>query len=398
MARGTYSIKLNRLAAALLLIIASVLPLFTNQRVEAYNSPTDREVRLSSSANGATGVTYKVKFTAATTGTVESIVVDFCGTTPIIGDTCTKPAGFDLGATPTVNLVSGLTATWTAAGANPDSGDYRTLTLTKAGGDSLTAGTTDVEFDITGVANPTTTNASFYARILTYANDSGADSAATYTDTAPGNALDAGGVALSTAAEITVTAKVQERLVFCVYTTGAGNNCTGKSGAAVTLGDTNGVLDPSGPFVDKSAKYSITTNATGGAIVRLKGPTLTSGTNTIDAIGDTAVVSAAGTEQFGLCNYETAGSGMTFTYATYDGGGNCGSTTQSAGTGTTGGAGTATFGLDTTDTATTYGDPIATKPAGDFSTATVALLGNVSNTTEAGIYTSTLMFIATGTY
>lgn len=389
--------KPSRILAALLLFAASVLPLFRVDTVAAYNLATDREIRMSSSANGATGVTYKVKFTAATTAAIESIVVDFCSTTPIIGDTCTKPAGFDLGATPTVNLVSGITATWTAAGANNASG-YRTLTLTKAAGDSLTAGVTDVEFDITGVANPTTTNASFYARILTFPNDSGADSAATYTDTAPGNATDAGGVAMSTAAQITVTAKVQERLLFCVYTTGAGNNCTGKSGTAVTLGDTNGVLDPSGPYVDKNAKYSITTNASGGAIVRLKGPTLTSGGNTITAIGDTAAASALGTEQFGLCNYESAGSGMTFTYATYDGGGNCGTTTQSAGTGTTGGAGTATFGLDTTDTATTYGDPIATKPAGDFSTATLAFIGNVSNTTEAGIYTTTLTFIATGTY
>lgn len=386
--------KPSRICAAVLLVVASVLPIFTTQRVEAYNLATNREVRMSNSANGATGVTYKVKFRAATTATIESIVVDFCSTTPIIGDTCTTPSGFTIGGTPSVTLVSGITATWTADDLNSG----RTLTLTKSAGDALTAGVTDVEFDITGVANPTTTNASFYARILTFPNDSGADSAANYTDTAPGNATDAGGVAMSTAAQITVTAKVQERIVFCVYTTGTGNNCTAKSGTAITLGDTNGVLDPSGPYVDKNAKYTITTNASGGAIVRLKGATLVSGGNSIDAIGDTATASALGTEQFGLCNYETAGSGATFTYSTYDGGGNCGTTSQTANTGTPGGAGTATFGLDTTDTATTYGDPIATKPAGDYSTVTLALIGNISNTTEAGIYTTTLTFIATGTY
>lgn len=386
-------------ALAAILVVASVLPVISSKRVGAYGLPTEREIRLSSSANGATGVTYKVRFKIATASAISSLVVDFCGTTPIISDTCTAPSGFTVGASPSVTIVSTtvLTGTWNAASLNSG----RTLTLTRSTGNVTPSVGDTVEFDITNVTNPSTTNATFYGRILTYPNPSGADSAATYTATAVGNPVDAGGVAMSTAAQIIVTAKVQERLLFCVYTSGSGNNCSGKSGTAVTLGDTNGVLDPSGPYVDKNAKYSITTNASGGAVVRLKGATLTSGTNTVTAIGDTATASSAGNEQFGLCNYETAGTGMTFGNATYAGGGNCGTTTQTAGTGTTGGAGTATFGFDTnaTDgTGSTYGDSLGTKPAGDFSTVTLAFLGNISNTTEAGIYTSTLTFVATGTY
>ncbi|MDB5186197.1 MAG: hypothetical protein JWL85_720, partial [Candidatus Saccharibacteria bacterium] len=208
---------------------------------------------------------------------------------------------------------------------------------------------------------------------------------------------------------ITVTSKVQERLTFCVYTTGTGNNCTTKSGTAVTLGDDNGVLYPTGPFVDKSAKFSVSTNSTGSAIVRVKGPTLTSGGNTITSIGGTPTsVVGGGTEQFGFCAYESAASTPAMSIqTTYDGAsgvpaGECAGTSQTAGTNTTGGQGTgAEFAYDTntTDgTGSTYGDLLATKPAGDFSTVTMSFIGNISNSTEAGIYTTTLTFIATGTY
>src|SRR5262249_50033565 len=142
--------------------------------------------------------------------------------------------------------------------------------------------------------------------------------------------VDAGGIALSTAEQITVTAKVQERLTFCVYTfptvesaPGAGdwaatppntttdNSCASKTGSDVILGDVNGVLDPSQSYVDKTAYFSITTNASGNAAVRLKGDTLqlnpsnptcaTTPSCRIDAVGATPALSSAGSEQFGLC-------------------------------------------------------------------------------------------------
>lgn len=386
------------LVAAVLLFM-SFVPILNSKKAAAYGSPTERMVQISSSANGATGVTYKVKFKAGTASAIAGIVVDFCSTTPIISDTCTTPTSFTIGGTPSVTPVSSNIATgWTADDLNTG----RTLVFNKTTGTITPAVGDIIELDITGVSNPATTNATFYARILTYAT---AAEASAYVETSVGTPVDAGGVALSTAAQIVVTAKVQERLLFCVYTTGAGNDCTTKSGTTVTLGDTNGVLDPTGPFVSKNAKYSITTNASGGAIVRLKGPTLTSGGNTITA-NTAATASALGTEQFGLCVYESAGTGMTID-TLYDGdsAGNtstaCTGTTQTAGTGSTGGHNSAAFAFDTNGTDGTgslYGDTLTTKPAGDYSTATIAMLGNISNTTEAGIYVSTLTFIATGTY
>lgn len=373
-----------------ILLMSCIIPVISSRRAGAYNLITNRFIEMSSSVNAATPVTYKVHWRAQTTFTLKGIVVDFCSNSPIIGDSCTIPASFDVGGggTPAVTLVTGLTPTWTAASANSG----RTLLLTNATGDSMTANTTDVEFDITTVTNPATTNTTFYARILAYANDSGADSPATYTAGSPGAASDAGGIALSTAQQITITSKVQERLVFCVYT---GVNCAA-GGSAVALGDTNGVLDPAGPYVDKNTQFDIATNASQGVAIRIKGDTLKSGSFDVAAIGGTAAASNPANEQFGFCSYQTAGSGLT-PAAPYDDS-NCNTTTQSAGTGTPGGAGTAQFAFNTANTNTTYGDVFANKTAGSTSSGVLAFIGNISNTTEAGIYSTTLIFVATGTY
>jgi hypothetical protein len=213
--------------------------------------------------------------------------------------------------------------------------------------------------------------------------------------------IDSGGIALSTAAQITVTAKVQETLSFCVYTNA---NC-GAGGTAVTLGDTNGVLSTAGPFVDKNTKFDIATNAGGAspaATVRFKAPTLTSGANTIDAIGATAVVSNPGNNQFGLCTYRSAGSLLTilppYNNGASDGGAACTGTTQTAGTGATGGTNGALFAFETAPAATTFGDDLATINAGASNTGRIAYIGNVSPTQQAGIYTSTFTFVATAVY
>jgi hypothetical protein len=229
---------------------------------------------------------------------------------------------------------------------------------------------------------------------------------------------------MSTAAQITVTAKVAERIVFCVYTTGDSDSCgenagTGddKSGTAITLGDNNGVLSPAGPFVsaynatptpDEGTRFSITTNASQGATVRLKGYTLATGPN---GTGNTitpnvaANASSPGNEQFGLCVDPDGASGLSID-TVYDGDPTdndfveCAATTNTAGSGNTGGAGTAEFAFDDTGTGTTslYGDSLATKIAGDYSTGKISFIGNISNSTEAGIYTTILTFIATGVY
>jgi hypothetical protein len=339
--------------------------------------------------------------------TVKSVAVDFCGNTPIVGDSCTATVGTStpsLGsATITTTGGSGIGnltgGPWTATVTNSG----RTLTIASSTGMTMNTGTS-YYFTINLVTNPTNLG-TFYSRVLTFPNDATSNYAGGYTATNTGTNIptDAGGIALSTANQITITAKVQERIVFCVYTTGTGNNCTGKSGTDITLGDANGVLDPVGAYVDKSAMYTVSTNASQGVNIRVKGTTLTSGSNTITA-NTSPATSVPGSEQFGLCTYESASvSGGLSANAKYDGGTGteCSGTSQTAGTATPGGDNSADFTFDTNGTngtTSTYGDVIATKSAGDFSTGTLVFIGNVGNSTEAGIYKTTLTFIATGTY
>lgn len=390
---------------ALVLSLAGVWQALLPSVTHAYGLFTERTIQMSSSALAATSVSYQVSFKPATSATVKSVAVDFCQNSPIIGDSCTGTNTINMPtvASATVTTTTGpnnfSALTWTVSASG------HTFKISNSTGVALTAGVA-YTFTINALTNPTDNDTvtggnqpgTFYARILSFPNDSGSDSAATYTDTAPGNATDAGGIALSTANQITITSKVQERLVFCVYTTGTGNDCTSKSGSAITLGDSNGVLDPSVAYVNTTAKYSISTNASGNAVVNVKGDTLTSGSNTITA-NASPTASTTGSEQFGLCTYESAAGSSSLSIANvYDG--DASGTTSTACTGVTAPSTTnsAAFTFDTSNTSTTYGQTIATKPAGTFSTGNLNFIGNISNSTEAGIYTTTLTFIATGTY
>lgn len=412
--------KLKRpsaLVSAALLLLASSVPLLTNNRVNAYGLVTSREIRLSSSAGSAADVTALVRYTTATTGAVAGAVIDFCSNSPIIGDSCTAPVGFD------VNEAGLALANQTGLGANNFSidaaTDTNTLVLSRTSANINSGQTVTFELGSTGgsdgITNPTASNATFYARILTYTT--AGEAQAYVTGPTLGTPVDAGGVALSTSDQITLQSKVQERLTFCVYTGAVSNNtCALSASNPVVLGDANGVLDPNASYVSTATKYNVTTNASNGVTIRAKGGTLTSGSFTIDAAGTTpgdgsAESSTVGAEQFGFCNYMDAGSltvGLT-PVAPYAGGtGSCSSATQ--GINGDGGAQFA-FDLSTACGATAsaadfqennlscrYGDAIATKAAGGYSTGVVPFIGNISNTTEPGIYTTTMTFIATGNY
>lgn len=360
----------------------------------------NRYIKMSSSANAATGVSYEIGFELATATDLRGIVVDFCEETPIIGDTtCTLPgtAGFTAGAG-TIGGTSGCTTNGTWTGATLNSGRTWYATNNTGTNNNLSSGA-DCVFTVTTFTNPDTTNTSFYARIYTYDATAGATGYTVANPDVGDTHIDDGGVALSTAAQVTVTAKVQETLSFCVYTNA---NC-GLGGTAVALGDTNGVLTTANEYVDKNTKFNLASNAADGVVVRFKASgTLTSGGNTITAIGGTKTASAPNSEQFGLCGYRDTGDTLLTFDTLYNGdaggGVDCEDTTQTAGTGTPGGDGGALFALDTTQAATTYGDDLATMAAGNEETGILAFMGNISPTTEAGIYTSVFTFIATGTY
>jgi len=362
--------------AALSLAVATLVPAFRGHASAA--QVTTRSIQMSSSNAGATNTTYLISFTTATAAVLKSIVIDFCDNTPIIGDsTCTAPTGFTVG-TPTAT-VTGLPTpgSWTAASANSG----RTLTLTYAANATTVNAGTAVTATLTTATNPSTDNHSFYARILTYVNGSGANSAATYAPGSEGTYTDYGGVAMSTGKVINVTARVMESLAFCVYKTACGDD------PSLTLGHgTNSILDAT--TVDTgTAKFSISTNAQTGADVRWKGDTLKSGSNSIAAVNNAGSPGTitAGTANFGLAVTSGGlGSGMSAATA-YNGNGNSGAS--------------GTFNLITANVTGTYGDLIATLAAPVNSSVTTVTFGaTASNTTPAGIYTAAEQLIATGKF
>ena len=388
------------LVLMVLLFVASPIILFHGSVHAVDGQVQSRSVQMGDSTTNTSGGTtkYLVTFTPynSSATTIYGIIVDFCSTDPIPGDTCTAPTGFSV--TASGSIVSGLTGTWVAAA--PNSG--RTFEYTNSTGNSLSSAAA-VSFSINTVTNPTTLG-TFYARIFTFNANSGAGSATQWLITANGsdatNDYDYGGIALSTTQSIIVTSKVQEQLSFCVYVGTCGTQ------ASINLGDTHDVLSTTAPAVDKTTTYSLSTNASHGAVVYVKGATLTSGSNTIPAASSTPLLYTAGADFFGLCSFNTStsvGSAPTIatTYIGTSNGGTCaGTTTDTGGTLVTTSLGSpyATFGFNLTNTTSTYGDQLASIAAPGASINQVVLAAGVSVTQASGIYTTTLQLIATGTY
>lgn len=368
-------------AAFALGIVSTVWP----NRTNAYGLISNRYIKLSSSEVSATNTIYSVGFNTQSGASVGSMVIRFCANNPIIGDTCTAPTGLNTNYASLGNPVSQVGVTNWVLQTGAGTSTANELLFTRASAAAISANTL-ITFDLgngstTGITNPSTTNTTFFARIMLFASNTASMPPVANDDNPPASAgsTDAGGVALSTANVLNVTAKVQEALTFCVY---VGANCAA-GGTAVNLGDSNNVLAATNTtYTDASPKFDLSSNALAGVIVRLKGDTLTSGAFTITPNGNACVADSTTTsvEQFGV-RVVTYGTGQSAPAAgRYD----CL-------------AGNHMF--DPTVTNTTYGDAfVRTTGATDISTTNFELAAKAANTTEAGVYTTKLQLIATATY
>ena len=359
-------------ALAVTLTTLSVVPGWVVQHASALQVTT-RSIRIGTATPNANNVAYRIAFTTATTGNIGGIVVDFCSNTPIIGDACTAPTAFDVneGTTTIVNQtgITGLsidaatTANKLILGRTASS-----VTAPQAAVIELGDGTT------TGFHNPSAVG-SFYARIYTYATTAAAQG---HNQGTPTGYVDYGGIALSTAAVINITARVMETLSFCVY------NATCGDDPSITIGHVVGtttVIDDTAVDV-ADVTFSLSTNANGGAIIRMKGDTLKSGANDINAAG-AAVTFTNGTERFGL-RMQTPGTNITAT-APYNG--------------AAGDYGLVVTGGGADDVTATYGGQIAALSGPtNGSISTIRFAAAASNTTTAGTYTAAEQLIATGTF
>lgn len=311
---------------------------------------TGRSLTLGSSAV-STSTTHKFDFVIPSTDSIGSIKFLYC---TAASGTCTTPTGLTT-TSATLDAQSGETG-FTVVNTTNGS-PYITRTAS--------AGNNTVSFTLGSITNPSTTNQTFYVRVSTYAS----------TDTT-GSPVDSGTVAASTANQITVSASVDETLVFCTGTSGiTSSSCAGATGTSVNLGTLTTSTTGSG-----TSQIGISTNGGSGYAVTVAGNTLTSGSNTIAALA-TQTASSQGTSQFGINLKDNATP-------------NIGSEPAGAGTGTP----TANYGTADQFRFVT-GDAVASKAsADDFRLYTVSYIANISGSQPAGSYSTTLTYVGTATY
>lgn len=308
-----------------------------------------RSVVLSNSQHG--GVSgYTINATTATTANIGSVKFEFCDTA---SGACATPPGLD---TTTATLL-GQSPAFFSIVAGTNGAPY--ITRTAANINSGTA----MSFILGSITNPSPTNYSFYVRITTYTGSDGA--------TGP---VDTGTVAVSTAEPIQLTGVTPEILVFCVGTA-ISSDCTTISGNSIDFGD----FSPTATRTATSVMQA-QTNAANGYVITVNGTTLTSGANTIPALGSQAP-STIGSSQFGL-NLRS-------------------NTTPAVGTDPTGtgsGSFSANYGTQnqyrfaTSDVVASAGVPT------NANTFTSSYIVNIGGAQAAGVYTSTMTYICTASF
>lgn len=215
---------------------------------------------------------YQFSFDTPSSGTVGSILFQFCSNSSIFGDDCTAPNGFSASQA-TIISESGM-AGFSIVPGMPDNEILLSRTAAPASPQA-----NSYFFD--NIVNTSDTGES-YARISTYA-----------TTDASGTDTDDGGVAYAITNALDISAEVPQFLEFCTGIDIVGFNC------AATVGDSIdfGAFTPTTTSTATS-EFMAATNADSGYAVTLNGTTLTSGNNTITAANGQAA--ATGVDQFGL--------------------------------------------------------------------------------------------------
>ena len=317
-------------------------------------------------------VNHLFTFNLPTTGTLGSISFTYCTTA---SGTCTAPTGLD---TSGVTLGTSTGVVFTSAVSTAANSAYITRVAASGGGAATE--------QLVGVINPTNTNGeTFYVRIASYAS----------TDTT-GTAVDTGTVAAATARQIVLTGTMPESLIFCtgvtVGTTGGVPDCATATSGAVSF---NQLFSPT-DTATATSQMAASTNANSGYVITINGPTMTSGTNSIPAMG-TATTGVRGTGQFGANLVAN-----TTTTSTPAVGINIAPTSNG-----TNFKGNPQTGYNTADTFKfVSGDTVAQSDNGtpgspgptDAQIYTASYIVNVSGSQAAGTYTTTITYICTPTY
>lgn len=323
---------------------------------------TSRSVTISDSRASATSVSYAYAFTTTATTSIKQIDFKFCTQAGAWSDTCTAPTGLSTsGTTRSSDNLAGSGRTDSQPAAN----SFRTVVTTPS-----TQSTQAVTFTIAGMTNPSTTNTTFYARIITWSDtgsteiDSGTTAFATLTTTS-----------------VAVSATVLENFSFAL----AGVNSGGTVNSATTDITTTASTIPFGTLATADPNIgahdvTITTNAGSGYAVTVKAtadPPLTSGSNNIDGFSGTYASPATWSSPNGSAQNVNTGF---FGYTTAD--------TDHSGFQTNKWA-----GLETTARSI-----VSNTAAASAETTRIGWQAEINALQPAGSYTGTVLLVATPTY
>lgn len=343
---------------AYLLIFALVTP-YWSVRASALSNARD----VMSTVKATVVANHEIYFVSATgAANNTNITLTFTGFTTTgvaFGDVDIAPG--DSGNCATANFTeatvaaSAAAATWGVANSSPTI----TLSAPTSGGGTLSAGNCiririGTNASTGGAGTNQITNASVGLKVISVAGTFG----------------DSGDISvyLITDDQVSISATVPQALSFSLSTTTIGFGSLSASAVRFASLNTLGTTTPSAAHT-----LAVSTNASNGYVLTVKGATLTYNSATIDAIGGSNTAIATGTEQFGVRFTASGGSGsVTAPYAA--------------------------SGYAYAANATTVSQVASHTGPSDTTTYSAIYMANISNITDAGSYTTALTYVATAQY
>lgn len=348
--RNAHALRRTHVFELALSLFVMVLILFGMPVNAAYVD--DQSVTLGTSAPSAQSIhTFRLGIGAP--ATVGSVRFEYCVNDPFPGQPCVAPSGLDVSSV-AITQQSGITG-FTIHGSTTQND----LILTRVPG---VVGPANLAITVSGVTNPDTVG-TLYVRMSVHP-----------TNDASGPFDYEGGTAISIANGSRAAGYVPPYLTFCVGVTVA-SNCSAATGSYVGLGE----LTTTSARLGQS-QYAGATNDFSGFSVSVIGPTMTSGNNIVTALG-VPTNSIPGTSQFGInLRANTNPSG--------------GLNPSGAGSSTPLGSYNSPNQFMFSSGATISNSTRATA----YNVMTVSYMVNVSPAQPAGVYTTTLTYIAVAAF
>jgi len=256
---------MEELIALILVFVVFVVPASAAMRFQ------ERSLYMNSSLPGIT-TSYTVSFRYMTQQTVGSVDMLFCNS-PIPYEPCVTPTGLDVS-----NAVLSHQSGETGYSILTKSTNHIVLSRIPS---MMTSGSSSYTFD--NIVNPTDTTQAFSIRLRSHA-----------TTNATGPQIDFGSVRGQVTNGIRLETQVPPMLMFCVAQEVA-DNCASTNDTYYT---DMGQLSTDSPLVAQS-QMAVGTNASGGFAITADGFPMSAGTNVIDGL-PTPTESKPGTNQFGI--------------------------------------------------------------------------------------------------